>query len=142
MDTRILSNSLGVEISGIEANQALSPEEIDKTLDLFLRHHLVVLRGQLFDMDQLGAFARQFRELEENIVRLNDGNVASNVHTVSNIGVDGKPTAKPNPVANYFWHRINLITKSRHSRRCFMGQKSHRMAAIPNTPICMPHMTP
>ena len=104
MDTRILSNSLGVEISGIEANQALSPEEIDKILDLFLRHHLVVLRGQSFNMDQLGAFARQFGELEENIVRLNDGNVASNVHTVSNIGVDGKPTAKPNPVANYFWH--------------------------------------
>ena len=98
MDTRILSNSLGVEIWGLEA------EAIAEIFDLFLKHHLVVLRGQSIDMDQLGAFARQFGELEENIVRLNDGNVASNVHTVSNIGVDGKPTAKPNPVANYFWH--------------------------------------
>ena len=104
MDTHILSNSLGVDISGIEVDQPLSREAIEEILDLFLKHHLVVLRGQSIDMDQLGAFARQFGELEENIVRLNDGNVASTVHTVSNVGVDGKPTAKPNPVANYFWH--------------------------------------
>ena len=57
MDTRILSNSLGVEIWGLEADQPLSPEAIAEIFDLFLKHHLVVLRGQSIDMDQLGAFA-------------------------------------------------------------------------------------
>jgi hypothetical protein len=40
----------------------------EKALELFFRHHLLVLRGQSNDMDQLGAFAWQFGELEENIV--------------------------------------------------------------------------
>jgi alpha-ketoglutarate-dependent taurine dioxygenase len=102
--TRALSTGLGAEVEEIDTSQPLPPEAVDAILDLFLRHHLVVVHDQSLDMDQLGAFARQFGELEDNIVRLNDGNVASNVHLVSNIGVDGKPTSKPNPVANYFWH--------------------------------------
>ena len=101
---RRLSPALGAEITGIDLNEPHSSAVHDAIVDAFLAHHLLVFRNQSLDGDAQTAFTLRFGELEEHVIRLRDGEKAPLLQTISNLDADGKPTARPYSVGNYFWH--------------------------------------
>ena len=104
METRILSDVLGIEVTGFNASQPLPATDKARILELFLKHHLIVVRDQNLSTEQQAVFSENFGVLEGHILRQHDGKIATPVHRLTNLGPDGKPTNKPIPVANYFWH--------------------------------------
>lgn len=58
--TRPLSPALGVEITGVDLSQPLTPEVAQSLLDLYRHHHLLLLRDQQLDEDAQLRFAELF----------------------------------------------------------------------------------
>jgi len=104
MQKRELSDVLGVEVQDFDASQPLSRSDKERILDLFQKYHLIVFRSQSLSTEQQAAFSENFGPLEGHIIRQHDGKIPPPVHRLTNLGPDGKPTNKPIPIANYFWH--------------------------------------
>ena len=68
--------------------------------DAFCRYQVLCFRDQRLSKDQQIAFTEQFGTLERHIAR-NRGTDNPLVHTVSNLGPDGKPSGK---VGSQEWH--------------------------------------
>ncbi len=99
-----LSPAGGVEITGIDLAQPLSPAVQAAVLCAFGDHHVVVFREQALTKDQQYAFTTNFGELEEHVGRHSDGTRYHVVHSVTNLDRDGNPTSNPDSHGNYFWH--------------------------------------
>jgi alpha-ketoglutarate-dependent taurine dioxygenase len=101
---RPLSEVAGVEITGIDLAEPLTPGDREAILAAFLAHHVLVFRDQRLSSERQAAFTVQFGELEDHVIRLRDGKPPPLVHVVSNLDEHGRPTAKPYSSGNYFWH--------------------------------------
>jgi len=99
-----LSEVAGAEISGLDLSRPIGDALRQAILEAFVRHHLLVFRGQSLNAEQQAAFTRHFGELEEHVIRRPDGSRTPPVHTVSNLDQDGRPTKTPHTHGNYFWH--------------------------------------
>ena len=108
---RRLSTAGGVEMPAMDLSKPLSEPEKQLIRDAFLEHHILVFRNQKLERAQ-AAFTEQFGELEDHVVRQHDGSKTPQVHTVSNLDADGKPSYKPLTHGNYFWH----TDKSYHAK--------------------------
>jgi len=97
---RPLSPVLGAEIIGLDLRQPLDEPVRAAVYEAFVRYHVLCFRGQALDKDQQIAFSQQFGPLERHIAR-NRGTENPFVHTVSNLGPDGKPSGK---VGSQQWH--------------------------------------
>lgn len=90
-----LSQALGAEITGIDLSQGVSADAFDKIRETWLRHKVILFRGQhLSGEDQL-RFARMFGALQA--VRTATDIVGENQYAmhVANRPVDGKPGILP-----------------------------------------------
>ncbi len=65
-----------------------------------MRYYVLVFRDQHLSKDEQIAFTEQFGTLERHVAR-NRGNDNPLVHTVTNLGPDGRPSGK---VASTSWH--------------------------------------
>jgi alpha-ketoglutarate-dependent taurine dioxygenase len=101
---RPLSGIAGVEVTGVDLSQPLTPELKDAIYDAFLTHHILVFPDQDLNPDRQEAFSRQFGDLEGNVRRLAPGVKAGLVNEVTNLDKDGNPTETPATHGNYFWH--------------------------------------
>lgn len=99
-----LSPAAGVEIVGADLGRPLSPTRLQAVRDAFRTHHVVVFRDQDLSQDAQLAFTRQFGEIEEHVGRHAAAARYGLVHTVTNLGDDGRPAAKLAQVGNYHWH--------------------------------------
>ncbi len=97
---RALSEKFGAEITGIDLRRPLSPAAREAIMAAFARHQLLCFRDQVLNPEQQVAFSEQLGTLERHTVR-NRGAANPLVHTVSNLGADGKPSGR---VANQLWH--------------------------------------
>ncbi len=104
-ETSPLAEVGGVEITGIDLAQTLSPEQCDGIVQSFRTHPVLVFRDQHLTKDQQYAFTLNFGEIEDQHVnRLVDSARYAAVHTVSNLDRDGYPSARLEERGNYFWH--------------------------------------
>ena len=104
-DTRSLPEVGGIEIAGIDLSQPLTLERKDWLLRTFRAHPVIVFRDQNLTKDQQYAFTLNFGEIEGlHVNRHLDAVKYTPVHTVSNIGPDGKPSAPRLERGNYHWH--------------------------------------
>ena len=104
-ETQPLPDFGGIEIDGIDLSQPLSPERKDWVLSLFRAHPVIVFRGQDLTKDQQYEFTLNFGEIEGlHVNRHIDPVKYSPVHTVSNLGTDGRPGAPVRERGNYYWH--------------------------------------
>ena len=101
--TRQLSPALGVEIIGIDLTHP-TPGEMGAIRQLFLQHHLLVLRDQHLADRDIQRFAEAFGPIEVNQVKSADGSVLQAVHAIANVDSQGLPAAAPLLKANYNWH--------------------------------------
>ncbi len=109
---RRLSAAGGFEMPAMDLSKPLSEPEKQLIRDAFLEHHILVFRNQKLSKEAQAAFTEQFGELEDHVVRQHDGSKTPQVHTVSNLDADGKPSYKPLTHGNYFWH----TDKSYHAK--------------------------
>src|SRR5215472_14960244 len=99
-DIRPLSPVLGAEVVGLDLSQPLDAATRDAVYRDFVRYQVLCFRDQALSKDQQIAFTEQFGTLERHIAR-NRGSDNPRVHTVSNLGSDGKPSGK---VGSQEWH--------------------------------------
>jgi taurine dioxygenase len=88
---RPLAPQIGVEITGLDLTQPLDDETFADIEQVWLKHCVLLLRGQSLDEDAQVAFATRFGPLAQNVNRHNG---ASTRHPatmlISNIREDGK----------------------------------------------------
>ena len=99
-EVRPLSPVLGAEVVGLDLSQPLDVATRASIYRDFVRYQVLCFRDQALSKDQQIAFTEQFGTLERHIAR-NRGSDNPMVHTVSNLGVDGKPSGK---VGSQEWH--------------------------------------
>lgn len=97
---RPLSPVLGAEIIGLDLRKPLDAATRQAVYDAFVQYHVLCFRDQSLSKEQQIAFSEQFGPLERHIAR-NRGNDNAWVHTVSNLGGDGRPSGK---VGSQEWH--------------------------------------
>jgi alpha-ketoglutarate-dependent taurine dioxygenase len=104
-ETRSLPEIGGIEITGVDLSTDLSPDRKDWLVRTFRTHPVVVFRDQHLSKEQQFEFTLTFGEIEgRHVGRLTDAVKYTPVHTVSNIGPDGKPSAPKRERGNYYWH--------------------------------------
>ena len=99
-EVRPLSQVLGAEVVGLNLSQPLDAATRDSIYCDFVRYQVLCFRDQALSKEQQIAFTEQFGTLERHIAR-NRGSDNPMVHTVSNLGPDGKPSGK---VGSQEWH--------------------------------------
>ncbi|HEY4135858.1 MAG TPA: TauD/TfdA family dioxygenase [Alphaproteobacteria bacterium] len=91
---RPLSPALGAEISGVDLSRPLGDAAFAAVHEAWLRHQVILFRGQTLDEDGQIAFAQRFGELQP--VRTTPGLYANPyVLMVTNVVIDGKKGALP-----------------------------------------------
>ncbi|MEX0921713.1 MAG: TauD/TfdA family dioxygenase [Rhodovibrionaceae bacterium] len=63
LELRPLSEPVGVEILGLDLTKQIDPQDQERLREAFLKHHLLLVRGQELDDDQEIAFAEIFGEV-------------------------------------------------------------------------------
>ena len=94
----------GAEVTGVDLSQPVGEDLRDAIVRAFLEFHILVFRDQNLTKDQQAAFSENFGTLEHHVGRLHDGTPFPIVHTVTNLGPDGRPTQKSVSKGNYHWH--------------------------------------
>jgi taurine dioxygenase len=97
---RPLSPTMAAEVIGLDLRAPLAPAVISLLREAFARYHVLCFRDQSLSPDEQIAFSEQFGTLERHTIR-NRGTGNPLVHTVTNLGPDGKPSGK---VASTHWH--------------------------------------
>ena len=104
-ETRSLPEVGGIEITGVDLSQSPTQERKDWLMRTFRAHPVLVFRDQRLTKEQQYEFTLIFGEIEGlHVNRLVDAVKYTPVHTVSNIGSDGKPSAPVRERGNYYWH--------------------------------------
>jgi alpha-ketoglutarate-dependent taurine dioxygenase len=104
-ETRSLPEIGGIEVNGIDLSEPLSQERKDWLIRTFRAHPVIVFRDQHLSKEQQYEFTLTFGEIEGlHVNRLVDAVKYTPVHTVSNIGPDGRPSAPTRERGNYYWH--------------------------------------
>lgn len=97
---RPLSPLFAAEVVGLDLRRPLAEPVRRAVYDAFVRYHVLAFRDQRLGKDEQIAFSEQFGALERHIAR-NRGGDNPWVHTVSNLGADGRPSGKVNSTS---WH--------------------------------------
>src|SRR4051794_38011293 len=87
---RSLSPLFAAEIVGLDLRRTLSGTVRQQVYDAFLRYQVLCFRDQSLTKDEQIACSEQFGTLERHIAR-NRGSDNPWVHSVSNLGPDGRP---------------------------------------------------
>jgi len=94
----------GAEIIGPDLSKPIDSATQDAIMRAFLEHHVLVFRDQDLTKDQQAAFSANFGTLEHHVGRLPNGEPFPIVHTVTNLGPDGKPLGEKMGKGNFHWH--------------------------------------
>jgi alpha-ketoglutarate-dependent taurine dioxygenase len=95
-----LSPLFAAEVVGLDLRRPLSEPARHRVYDAFVDYHVLAFRDQQLTADEQIAFTEQFGTLERHIAR-NRGSDNPWVHTVSNLGPDGRPSGT---VKSTTWH--------------------------------------
>ncbi|MFT5446791.1 MAG: taurine dioxygenase [Gammaproteobacteria bacterium] len=99
-----LDSALGAEISNINLREALSEEQFSVVMEAFLKHHVLVFRGQPINDDQHLAFTKRFGDLEGHINKSSHHKKLKDVQVFSNIKDDGTTTGTHPERGTLVWH--------------------------------------
>jgi len=86
-----LSETLGVEISGVDLSQPLAPAIRDEILNLLDHHGVALIRGQQLSMEQFLAFSRQVGPLATHSLKQYSAPGCPEIMINSNIVENGRP---------------------------------------------------
>lgn len=96
--------ALGAEISDIDLSQPLSEAQFAVVEAAFLKHHVLVFRGQPLTDEQHLAFAKRFGELEGHVNKSTHHKKHANVQVFSNVNDDGTTKGIHPELGTLVWH--------------------------------------
>ncbi|MES2936336.1 MAG: TauD/TfdA family dioxygenase [Pseudomonadota bacterium] len=102
LQLRVLSPALGAEVAGLDLREELSDATVRALRTAWLRHGVLLLRGQRLDPVSLVAFTRRFGE---PVVYTRSENACAGhpeVLVLSNAKVEGKPIGAA--ISGRYWH--------------------------------------
>jgi len=98
---RPLSGLMAAEVVGLDLAQPLDPETREAVHRAFLKYQILAFRDQKLTKDQQVAFTEQFGTLERHTLRNRGTDTHPQVHMVTNLGADGRPSGT---VKSTQWH--------------------------------------
>jgi alpha-ketoglutarate-dependent taurine dioxygenase len=104
MTVERLSPVLAARVERIDLARPLSPEQKDAIWRAFLTHHVLVFPEQSLSRERQFDFAANFGQVEAPEARRANGKRQGVAHVMTNLDVDGNPTVRYSPAANYHWH--------------------------------------
>jgi alpha-ketoglutarate-dependent taurine dioxygenase len=102
---------LAAELPGLDLAQPLQPATQEAIRSAFLRHPVLVFRGQRLTEAELHRLALVFGEVESHALRQRDGVALAGVHRLHNLEADGKLVMNPLLSTTYFWHSDKSFLK-------------------------------
>lgn len=99
-----LQGFMGAAVTGLDLSKPLDDSARDAIMNALVEHHILVFPNQNLTKDEQYAYTERFGEVEGHVVRGLDGVKSPQVHMVSNLDLDGKPTKTPATSGNFFWH--------------------------------------
>lgn len=96
--------ALGAEVSNLDLRQPLSEPQFAVVMDAFIKHHVLVFRGQAINDEQHLAFTSRFGELEGHINKSTHHDKHDKVQVFSNVKADGTTTGKHPERGTLVWH--------------------------------------
>lgn len=103
-DLAPLSDIMAAEIRGLDLAQDIDDALRDAIREAFLQYRVLCFRDQHLSGQQLVAFSERFGPLESHINHEFRGDAIPELHRVSNLGDDGRPTRKLKARGNFHWH--------------------------------------
>ncbi len=100
-EIRPLSDLIAAEVIGLDLSQPLDAETRQAVYDAFVRYQVLVFRHQHLTKAQQIAFSEQFGTLERHTLSNRGQDEYPQVHTVSNLDADGKPSGR---LGSTQWH--------------------------------------
>ena len=100
-EIRPLSDVMGAEVIGLDLSQPLSEYTRQVVYDAFVQYQVLVFRRQHLTKAQQIAFSEQFGILEKHTLRNRGQDEYPQLHTVSNLDPDGKPSGT---MGSTKWH--------------------------------------
>ncbi len=95
---------MAAEIGGIDLSEPFDDSIRDAILDALNANQILIFPGQDLSKEAQVAFTMRFGDVEQHVARNYDGKTFGDVHHVSNLDPQGKPTKTPRSSGNYFWH--------------------------------------
>jgi len=99
-----LGRVMAAEIGGIDLSQPFDDTVRDAILDALCTHKILVFPDQDLSKEAQVAFTLRFGEIEQHVARNYAGESFGDVHLVSNLDPQGRPTKTPRTHGNFFWH--------------------------------------
>lgn len=96
--------ALGAEVSNIDLSKPLTDDQFAVVEEAFLKHHVLVFRGQPLTDEQHLAFAKRFGELEGHVNKSTHHKKHAKVQVFSNVTDEGKTTGTHPELGTLVWH--------------------------------------
>jgi taurine dioxygenase len=104
LEVRQLSPTFGIEILGVDLAEPMSDAFFDRIYDGFLRHQLLLFRGQQLEPGDQVAFARRFGSVQVHVMNQYHAQGYPEIYYLSNLGADGRPSGKHPDRGTVHWH--------------------------------------
>jgi len=95
-------NTMGAEINGADLSQDMNDAAFAAILELFLKHQVVVFRGQHLDPEHFLRFARRFGSPEPHVLDQFHHRSHPDILVLSNVVRDGEPMGLSD--GGTYWH--------------------------------------
>ncbi len=96
--------ALGAEVSNLDLSRPLTAAQFAVVEDAFLKHHVLVFRGQPLTDEQHLAFASRFGELEGHVNKSTHHKKHDKVQVFSNVNDDGTTKGVHPELGTLVWH--------------------------------------
>jgi taurine dioxygenase len=100
---RPFAEGFGAEVEGIAVAE-IGDATFPAIYDAFLRHQLLLFRGEDLPPGDQVAFARRFGEVQVHVMNQYHNRAHPELYTLSNLGADGKPSGKHPDRGTMVWH--------------------------------------
>ena len=99
-----LTAALAAEIAGVDLSTSVSDALFAQIYDAFLKHQLLLFRGQKLTPGAQVAFARRFGELQVHVMNQYHVEGHPEIYFLSNLDEDGKPNGMHPDRGTLAWH--------------------------------------
>jgi taurine dioxygenase len=104
LEARQLSPTFGVENLDVDLAKPMTDAFFEQIYEAFLRHQLLLFRGQRLEPGDQVTFARRFGSVQVHVMNQYHADGYPEIYYLSNLGPDGRPSGKHPDRGTVHWH--------------------------------------